>query len=321
MDSLLRNAVSSIQIGIEDFNSEDERRVLSTVRNVYAGILLLCKEVLRQHSPPNSNDVLIKKRTKPQRMCDGSVQIIGDGKNTIDRRGIQQHFASLDLSLDWKALERIANIRNDIEHYFPTQPEPQLREAMAEAFIVIQSILQNHLGTNPSDALGESTWDELLENHTVFSQFQDRCRQSLAKVNWGSSTAEAALKELRCVECGSSLIEQQDRENTAFDDVSFRCTQCCTELKRDDALEAALDELTAADAYIAMTDGGEPPIDDCPECTRAAYVYEEERCVLCGFSADGYECAVCSQNLSLDEIRNGHTHLCSYHQHIVDKDD
>jgi hypothetical protein len=34
VDSLLTNAVQSIQIGIEDFGSTDSRRILSTVRNL-----------------------------------------------------------------------------------------------------------------------------------------------------------------------------------------------------------------------------------------------------------------------------------------------
>jgi hypothetical protein len=55
---LLENAVVSIQLGLEDFSSKDERRVISAARNLYAGVLLLCKEVLRQLSPPASNDLL-----------------------------------------------------------------------------------------------------------------------------------------------------------------------------------------------------------------------------------------------------------------------
>jgi hypothetical protein len=42
--SILNNAIESIQIGVEDFRSEDKRRQLSAVRNVVAGILLLYKD-------------------------------------------------------------------------------------------------------------------------------------------------------------------------------------------------------------------------------------------------------------------------------------
>ena len=65
MDSLLSNAVLSIEIGVEDFRSPDPRRLVSAVRNVQAGILLLCKEKLRRLSPPSSDEVLIKARIVP----------------------------------------------------------------------------------------------------------------------------------------------------------------------------------------------------------------------------------------------------------------
>jgi hypothetical protein len=60
MNPLLKNAVVSIQLGLEDFASDDERRIISAARNLYSGVLLLAKEVLRQLSPPGSNDILIR---------------------------------------------------------------------------------------------------------------------------------------------------------------------------------------------------------------------------------------------------------------------
>ncbi len=40
MNPLLKSAVVSIQLGLEDFASEDERRVISVARNLYSGVLL-----------------------------------------------------------------------------------------------------------------------------------------------------------------------------------------------------------------------------------------------------------------------------------------
>ena len=39
--SIIQNAIDSIQIGVEDFESDDDRRSVSAVRNIAAGILLL----------------------------------------------------------------------------------------------------------------------------------------------------------------------------------------------------------------------------------------------------------------------------------------
>jgi len=36
MNPLLKNAVVSVQLGLEDFASDDERRVISAARNLYA---------------------------------------------------------------------------------------------------------------------------------------------------------------------------------------------------------------------------------------------------------------------------------------------
>ena len=46
---LTRNAIESIRLGIEDYNlaNKDEGRILSSIRNIYAGLLLLFKEELR----------------------------------------------------------------------------------------------------------------------------------------------------------------------------------------------------------------------------------------------------------------------------------
>jgi hypothetical protein len=61
MNPLLKNAVVSIQLGLEDFASDDGRRIISAARNLYSGVLLLAKEVLRQlsvkrHSHPHQEE-------------------------------------------------------------------------------------------------------------------------------------------------------------------------------------------------------------------------------------------------------------------------
>ena len=63
--SILKNAIDSIEIGLEDYNTGEERRFLSATRNLYAGILLLFKYKLVLLSPPDSDEVLIKTSIKP----------------------------------------------------------------------------------------------------------------------------------------------------------------------------------------------------------------------------------------------------------------
>ena len=60
--SILQNAIDSIVMGLEDYQSEDKKRMLSCVRNLYAGMLLLFKYKLVELSPEGSNEILIKKK-------------------------------------------------------------------------------------------------------------------------------------------------------------------------------------------------------------------------------------------------------------------
>ena len=89
---LLNNAVESIQVGIEDYNVGTPARLRSCVRSIHAGILLLFKERLRQLSPPETNELLIKAKFKPVRRGDGTVLLIGDGRRTVDVQQIKERF-------------------------------------------------------------------------------------------------------------------------------------------------------------------------------------------------------------------------------------
>lgn len=84
MNTILANAVQSIQIGIEDYQSSDSRRVLSAVRNVTARMLLLFKEKLRELSPADSDEVLIKQKIQPELDANVAVIFKGYGKKTVD---------------------------------------------------------------------------------------------------------------------------------------------------------------------------------------------------------------------------------------------
>jgi hypothetical protein len=69
--NLLDNAIGSIKVGVEDAQSGKHERLLSAVRNIHAGILLLYKEALRRLSPPGSNEVLLKETIRPKRDAAG----------------------------------------------------------------------------------------------------------------------------------------------------------------------------------------------------------------------------------------------------------
>ena len=74
MNTLFENAVQSLQIGIEDYQSNDPRRPLSAVRNFYAGVLLLAKEVLIRAAPNADPSDVLSTRYKPVPDGSGGVE-------------------------------------------------------------------------------------------------------------------------------------------------------------------------------------------------------------------------------------------------------
>ena len=89
--SILENSVVSITLGLEDYKSSDDRRLISCTRNLAAGILLLFKHKLELLSPPDSNEALIKQKVMPVLQADGGILWVGDGRKTVDVQQIKDH--------------------------------------------------------------------------------------------------------------------------------------------------------------------------------------------------------------------------------------
>lgn len=154
MDTILANAVQSIQIGIEDYERDkDPRRVLSAIRNIQAGILLLCKEKLRVLSPPDSNEVLIKVFIRP-RVVDGKLTFVGKGHKTLDQQQIIDRFADLGIKVDWAPLNKLTEFRNQLEHYRSSASLDSLREAIAQSARIIHQLVKDVLELDPATLLG-----------------------------------------------------------------------------------------------------------------------------------------------------------------------
>ncbi|RLW63957.1 MAG: hypothetical protein B6D73_14310 [gamma proteobacterium symbiont of Stewartia floridana] len=319
MNTLLKNAIESIQIGVEDYKSNDPRRVLSSVRNISAGVLLLFKEKLRQLSPPDSDEVLIKQIIKPK-MVFGQLSFVGNGKKTVDVQQIKERLNTLGIEIEWQRLDKIIRVRNDIEHYCTSQPGSRVSELISQSFLIIQDFLKNQLGSEPIDTLGESTWEALLDATEVYEKELKECHEALDDVDWKTEALAKAVYEIRCPECHSELIKPNDISEYGTDECVCLCSSCGNKYTlTPEILEEAITEAFYGETYIAMTDGGEPPISSCHECGMESYVYEEDSCAICLGARPYSSCGRCGASLSTDEQDlNG---LCGYCHHITFKDD
>jgi len=317
--SLFENALHSIQIGVEDLASSDGRRVLSAVRNVQAGLVLLCKEKLRRLSP--DGDALLKEKLEPVLGPDGAMTWRGTGKKTVDIQGIKERFKSLKVTFDWTAVDKVTQIRNDMEHLFYKGGSELAKEAVSNAFVAIRTLLATVLDEEPVAVLGAECWGALLQNNALFEHERKACRETLVSIKWLTEGADAAAEKFCCPECGSALVKQVDPDNEEQDDAEFLCSACGEGIELVPLMVAAVEELTSWEAYIAVTDGGEAPVADCPQCMEETYIFEQGGCALCGYSvAEGAQCAVCGERLSPHDFAEG-DELCACHRHQINKDD
>lgn len=320
MNGIFANAVNSIKMGIEDYALDTPARALSAVRNFYAGVLLLGKEVLIRAAPLADPDDIIGAKYVPVPDGKGGVDHVIEGYQTVDFNTLSKRFKDFNIPIDTKGLQELNGLRNHIEHRYTDQPAQAVREAIARAFPITVAMFQQ-AGEHPVDVLGEA-WPIMLDVRALYEAELARCRATVAGVDWTSATV--AEKHLRCLECGSDLIEQRDSTNTDQEEISLVCRSCSAEPDWDDAIADAVDRALANEVYDRFKDTGESgPIYQCPVCERHTYIDFEDACAVCGETFDyPAECMRCSSGIPLEDALAGFDEgLCTYCTHIMGKDD
>lgn len=316
--NLFRNAIDSIQVGVEDFTSDDPKRAASAIRNFYAGLLLLAKEVLIRAAPEAKELEVVSENYKPVPDGAGGVKYVPFGQRTVDFTTIGKRFSDFGLVIDQAALADLNRIRKDVEHYYTSEPESVIREAIAKAFPVAADFFRL-AGEQPATVLGQ-TWQTMLEVKETYEKELAECRSTFEGIRWQSTTLERA--PFNCPTCHSDLVAQEDSKNIDQDEMECVCRACGAEADARTAISRALQMYFDWETYIAVKEGGERPLYDCPECGADAYViYEDEiGCAACGYVLDGH-CGRCGVDLAPDNVAFDNHSFCSYCDYQMSKDD
>lgn len=311
---IYRNALDAIQVGVEDFNEGSPPRLASAVRNLTAGILLLCKEKLRRLSP--DDEILIWKQIVPSLDDMGTVVFTRAGKTTVDVGEIIARFNSCKIAVDADLLQRITKVRNAVEHHYVADGD-QIRGAFADGLLFLSKFMPAHLSVDPQDEIDEDAWSSLIEQSEIEDRLRAECRASYAGLNWLAVMKEA-LENVGCPECNSHLIRQVHPENKDPFSATWSCRTCGHSQPNAEWMGQILPAHFSGASFLAAKDGGNDPLDTCPECGEAAYVCGEETCLACGFElGDPGECFVCGEPLGLEDYGEN---LCSYHRYVADKE-
>jgi|GEM_PF-224822 len=315
--SIHKNAIDSIILGVEDYNSTDPRRLLSATRNLVAGTMLLIKHKLASLSPPGTDEALLKERVLPEMDGKGGIKWKGKGRKTVDVQSMEDRCKSLGIDVDWQRVRKIVAHRNDIEHYFPSLTQNALRTLVADSFIIIRDFLRTQLNEDPLIVLGAPTWTTLTGVADVYKKEKDECLANIASINWDFSTVQDAMEDWQCPKCGSGLIDVLNPKSDKWD-AHLQCRACGTEYDFETAAEAALGDANASHDYYSIKEGGDPATVICPECTHDTYDLEADHCLICGESVER-SCKQCGERIPASELDG--SGYCGYCNHMMSKDD
>lgn len=311
--NLLKNAIEAIQVGVEDYKIGRRPRLLASVRNVYAGLLLMYKEALRRLSPQGSNEVLIKAQVQFRKDPSGKIVGVGKGKKTVDVRQIKERFEDLGVNTDWRKFGSIQKVRNDVEHYYTEVNAVALSGVIANAFVLLKEFIETELHEDPALLLGTATWDEMLRTAEVYEAERRKCEVAMSSIDWGSQVLCDSVVSLCCRACGSELLMATPLQS-AHKEVSLKCRACGIDEASQQFIPRAIAEGFSWEKYLSMTDGNVVPCVSCPECSLDAYVITEKCCAYCGAQAS-HACWRCGSEIPPEEIDS--SPICGLCAHIA----
>ena len=292
MSELFDNAVQSLKLGIEDYQTKDPIRILSAIRNLHSGILLLAKEVLvRRVTGIDSRDILAT-GYKPIPDGSGGIKYVPQSKFTINLQNISTRFRDFGITINRKSLESLVKIRNDIEHLAPQSNVDTMRRAISEALPVANTLFRQ-AKEDPKDVL-EEAWNSMLKVRSVYDQELRSCTQTFADVEWLCDVLDDV--SLVCVRCRSELVAQDDPKNGDPYEIRATCRSCGSATGAVDLIKQSVSSHVDGIHY-----------ETCPECAETSYT-EDYGCVLCGLVLG--ECEFCLEALSPNSVDSENYKVC-----------
>ena len=319
---IFQNAINAIELGIEDYlmRDDDQRRLHSSVRNLFAGILLLFKSKLAQLSP-NDNEALLKEKVVPIIDSNGSLQWIGEGRRTVDFYDIKTRLTSLNISVDWKCLEELQKYRNNIEHYFDVNDTKAsvIEELIAKSFVVIKDFIEKTMSVDPKACFSDSIWDTFLQAEANYGFDIKKKEEYFQQYNWFSNEIRDLFFEHKCSSCSSDyirILQSQNGSKEAKDSV-FECCVCGQKLSYEEFAREIIDDFLYS--YDIVIDLGRDLIGFCPSCLEESYWADGNICLLCGEEGPFY-CSRCDVPVPIEELPEyAESGLCGYCAHMAEK--
>ncbi|UXL41037.1 hypothetical protein N7D90_24575 (plasmid) [Pseudomonas fragi] len=318
IDEIRKNAVSSIQLGVEDFVISRDTpgkttRALSAARNIYAGVLLLFKyKIASLAKTPEQAQALIYKPASVLPFITDTGNISWSptlhDKETINTGMIKARLESLGVNHDWKAILTLRDCRNALEHLHPTDPISSIQASIAALFPMLSRFITEELGETPAALLGDA-WPTMLATHDFFKECQIQVENAWTAIEY-PNPAMNFLRECCCRACYSSLLGplQEDVDNqVSIDTTDFRL-QCFACSKTESAIEFLEDNFS--DVHEDPFEQAEPrTVQECSACSARMYLITDSTCHWCGYETVWPKCAGCEKPIT-EYVANEGGRLC-----------
>ena len=235
MTPLFSNGIAAVKLALEDYGSN---RYLSSMRNLYAGILLLLREELRRLSPEGINDVLLKKDISlSYDSSTGKIIAVGKGKALAGCEEAAERFRIMGKPLD-PGVERIIlgfeNAISDLESLYPKPSVYAFDSMISDACdFLIQILDPEYLDESPEDLFGDgwkrmqSIGASVIEKRNAYHKELMALRSSL---DIRSDLYEYLAEGFRCPLCGSPFFTI---EGSSWEAV-FHCIDCGNVISLDE---------------------------------------------------------------------------------------
>ena len=307
IDEILKNAVSSIQLGVEDFIlSRDvegkEARAISAVRNLYSGVLLLFKYKIASlaATPDQARDLIfIPGSILPEINETGAIVWVpspSTSNNTISTLQIEARLKSLNIYHDWVAIQTLRNCRNALEHLHPTDSTSAIQASIAALFPMLGKFISKELGEHPAALLGDA-WTTMLATHELIRDAEVAIKSAWEAIEYPAQALEF-LATCTCPACTSSLLQpaHDDVANEVPIDTTDFQYECFACHQHGSLLELLQNDFSLI--HEDPFDEHDESVDECGACNVRMCLLSERKCYWCGHQTVVNRCERCRSALT-----------------------
>lgn len=346
---LLQNAIDSIQLGFEDYflmkEKSDERRILSSIRNLHAGVLLLLMAKIQDLTPQAANNALIIKSYQFKIVGD-QVVVVGDEKsNTIDSFRIFEHLKVVGINIDEqkKRHERLAKVRNEIEHHFCGKPKEELENVILEFYWFVKEFNDKFYNLKNDLIFSKENLDRLIKIEAIDKKQRRECFEDWKKLPYDDienripetqeefndqyiiEMLESELAHndeyvdlyyngikffslITCPCCQSDLVKPVSNDFSNLSTFRAKCTRCGDQFFLKDIIEDHLQYFYQYEICKAGSKGGNLPLSRCIKCNLGTFINYNSTCFYCGNTEEGavspdFERELMSNNVNIFMFR------------------